>query len=50
MQIFCNRGVWELPQVVAEVLKSGRAECLWLTNNEIGDWGAEVPLLCLPVQ
>ena len=35
----------ELPQVVAEALKSSTTQRLDLDNNDIGDEGAEAPLL-----
>ena len=37
--------MWELPQVVAEALKSSATETLYLHDNEIGDQGAEALLL-----
>ena len=40
-KILCNRGMWELPQVVAEALKSSTTRWLYLGNNDIGDEGAE---------
>jgi hypothetical protein len=33
--------MWELPQVVAEALKSSTTRWLYLGNNDIGDEGAE---------
>ena len=36
---------WELPQVLAEALKSSTTRWLELENNDIGDEGAEAPLL-----
>ena len=40
--------MWELPQVLAEALKSSTTRSLSLGNNDIGDQGAEAPLLdCL---
>ena len=44
-KILCNWGMWELPQVVAEGLKSSTTETLYLHDNEIGDQGAEALLL-----
>lgn len=44
-KILCNWGMWELPQVVAEGLKSSTTQRLYLDNNDIGDEGAEAPLL-----
>ena len=43
-KILCNRGIWELQQVVAEALKSSTTSKLDLHNNDIGDQGAEAPL------
>ena len=37
--------MWELPQVLAEALKSSTTRNLSLQNNDIGDQGAEAPLL-----
>ena len=37
----------ELPQVVAEALKTTTTEELVLNNNDIGEQGAEAPLLPL---
>ena len=39
--------MWELPQVVAEALKSSTTETLYLHDNEIRDQGAEALLLQL---
>ena len=44
-KILCNCGMWELPQVVAEALKSSTTPWLDLHDNDIGDEGAEAPLL-----